>query len=243
MNKPKLKLAWLYYDLLELYGDRGNIKAIEYLCDKSGIEITIDKITLNDDIDISGHDILFLGGGTDYAQSLLYKDLLERKPQIEKFLKNKGFALTICGGYQMFGKYYVAADGTKIEGLSIFDHYTEAGSERCIGNVIINSNLDGNEFTLVGFENHGGQTKNVKNPLGKTIVGHGNETNAKYEGCLEPGFIGTYLHGPLLPKNPEITKYILEYVYKNKYDIDVDIKIDQLILSKKAKEIVINKES
>ncbi len=243
MTKSKLRLAWLYYDLLELYGDRGNIKAIEYLCEKNDIEIEVDKITLNDKIDISNHDILFLGGGTDYAQSLLYKDLLGRKPQIEEFLKNNGFTLAICGGYQMFGKYYVTANGSKIDGLGIYNHYTESGDNRCIGNVIIESSFNDETVKLVGFENHGGQTKAVSHPLGKIIVGHGNETNSKCEGCLEPGFIGTYLHGPLLPKNPEITKYILEYVFINKYNIDINIEIDSLVLSKKAKDIVLSRES
>ncbi len=240
MNKPKLKLAWLYYDLLELYGDRGNIKAIEYICHENDLEIKIHKITINDDVDISNFDILFLGGGTDYAQNLLYKDLLKRKEQIVKLLDNKGFALTICGGYQMFGKYYLAADGSKIDGLNIFDFYTDAGDSRCIGNVIIKSSIS--DELLVGFENHGGQTKNVAHPFGEIKLGNGNEFDSKYEGCLMPGFIGTYLHGPLIPKNPEVAKYVLEYVLKNKYQNDTDIKIDALENSKQARAIVIERE-
>ncbi len=242
MNKPKLKLAWLYYDLLELYGDRGNLKAIEYIATQNNIEIEIVKISLGDIDDISDFDILFLGGGTDYAQNLLYKDLISRKEQIKTFMANKGFAITVCGGYQMFGKYYIGADGSKIDGLDIFDYYTTAGETRCIGNVVINASLNGEVYQLVGFENHGGQTKNVESPLGEVVLGNGNEAGSKYEGCLVPGFLGTYLHGPLIPKNPIIAKHIIEYVYKNKYNIDVEVSLEGLKYSEKAHQEVIKRE-
>lgn len=241
-NNTKLYLAWLYYDLLELYGDRGNIKILEHIAKLNKIELVIDQITINDERDISNYDILFLGGGSDYAQSIIFQDLLNRKNQIEQFMNNKGFILTICGGYQMFGKYYVGANNEKIDGLRIYDFYTESSNERCIGNVVIESKLNDKKIKVVGFENHGGQTFNVKNPFGKILVGNGNEHNGNYEGCLEVGFIGTYLHGPLLPKNLEIGKYIFEDVLKRKYNINKEIKIDTIKYSENAKKIVIQRE-
>ncbi len=235
------KIAWLYYDLLELYGDRGNIKVLEQVLKENNINVEIDKITLNDERDLSNHDIIFLGGGSDSAQRLLYEDLIKRKEQIQKAMENNAFILTICGGYQMFGKYYRDASGEKIKGLEIFDYYTEGGKDRCIGNVIAKTTIDNEEITLVGFENHGGQTKDVKHPFATIVSGNGNEFESKYEGFMHENFIGTYLHGPLLPKNPEIAKYIIEYVLKNKYQNEQKIEITDLRFYKEAKDIVIKR--
>ncbi len=235
------KIAWLYYDLLELYGDRGNIKVLEKVLKDNGISVEIDQITLGDTTDISNHDILFLGGGSDSAQRLLYEDLLSRKEQIVKAMESGAFVLTICGGYQMFGQYYRDASAQKIKGLEIFDYYTEGGTERCIGNVIAKTKIGDEEITLVGFENHGGQTKNVKNPFAKIVSGNGNEFSSEYEGCFEENFIGTYLHGPLLPKNPEIAKYIIEYVLEKKYKKKQEINITNLRFYQEAKDVVIKR--
>lgn len=237
----KFKIAWLYYDLLELYGDRGNVKVLEQLLLSNGFEVEIDKITINDNMDISEHDIIFLGGGSDSAQRMLYNDLIKRKDQIIKAMENNAFILTICGGYQMFGQYYLDATGAKISGLGIYDFYTEGGENRCIGNVIAKTNFNGSEVDLVGFENHGGQTKNVANHFATVISGHGNEFNLKLEGCMEPGFIGTYLHGPILPKNPEVAKYMIEYVLENKYNSTQKIDITNLKYYKEAKEVVMKR--
>lgn len=237
----KLKIAWLYYDLLELYGDRGNIKVLETLLVKNGYDVEVDKITINSDMDISNHDIIFLGGGTDSAQEMLYEDLIARKEQIQAAMKNNCFVLTICGGYQMFGKYYIDAHKNKLKGLEIFDFYTEGGTNRCIGNVVCETQINNQSVSLVGFENHGGQTKNVKNPFAKIIVGNGNEFSSTYEGYMEKNFIGTYLHGPLLPKNPEIAKYMIEYVLQNKYNDNTEIDIENLSYYQEAKEVIIKR--
>ncbi len=237
----KLKIAWLYYDLLELYGDRGNIKVLETLLTRNGFEVEVDRITINSDTDISNHDIIFLGGGTDSAQEMLYEDLIGRKEQIKTAMENNCFVLTICGGYQMFGKYYIDAHGNKLSGLEIFDFYTEGGKNRCIGNVVCQSEINGQTIDLVGFENHGGQTKNVEHPFAKIVIGNGNEFSSEYEGCMIDNFIGTYLHGPLLPKNPEIAKYMIEYVLKNKYQDKTTIDIEKLKYYKEAKETVIKR--
>lgn len=236
----KLKLCWLYYDLLELYGDRGNIKIFEKICIDNEIELIVDKITINDKTDISNYDILFLGGGSDYAQSLLYKDLITRKDQIQNFIENKGFILAICGGYQMFGKYYIGANGEKIEGLSFFDYYTDSSLNRCIGNVVV-EDLKTNK-KCVGFENHGGQTKNVNSPFARVLSGHGNEFKSEFEGYRCDYFLGTYLHGSLLPKNPFLASEILESIIKRKYATKVKINIDKLKYSELAHKIIVDRE-
>ncbi len=237
----KIKIAWLYYDLLELYGDRGNIKVLETLLNKNDIEVEVDKITLNDDMDISNHDIVFLGGGSDYAQGLLYSDLLGRKSQIEAVIAGGGFILTICGGYQLFGQYYLDTVGNRVEGLGIYDYHTTGGTNRCIGNVVAKTTLGDKEVTLVGFENHGGQTLNVDSPFATIVEGNGNEFGSQYEGFMNESFIGTYLHGPLLPKNPEIAKYIIEQVLTRKYQDDRQIDIDKIKNYKQAKVVIVKR--
>lgn len=232
----RIKIAWLYYDLLELYGDRGNIKVLEYLLKKNNIEFEIDKISLNDQTDISDHDILFLGGGSDYAQNMMYKDLISRKEQIITAMDRGAFVLTICGGYQLFGQYYIDSTGKNVDGLQIFDFYSVGGTNRCIGNVVATTTLNGEEIELVGFENHGGQTLNVSTPFAKVKYGNGNSFDCGAEGFMTHNFIGTYLHGPLLPKNPKIAKYIIETVAKNKYNEVINIELQHTQLVENAKK-------
>ena len=126
--------------------------------------------------------------------------------------------LLICGGYQMFGKYYVAADGSKIECLGFYDYRTETGAEgsRCIGNIVIDAQLDDLHTKMVGFENHGGQTVGVDHPLGKVLYGCGNSFDAGWEGFYDGKVLGTYLHGPLLPKNPKIADFVIAKALQKK---------------------------
>ena len=151
----------------------------------------------------------------------------------------------ICGGYQLFGQYYISADNEKIEGLKFFDYYTTTGSNgtRCIGNIAIRCNLDGHEITAVGFENHGGQTCNVATPLGKVISGYGNSFDSGYEGFYNGSVLGTYMHGPLFPKNPEIVDFV---IYKSLKKNHPDVQLEDLIqlddtLEEKAKEAMLKR--
>ena len=129
------------------------------------------------------------------------------------------FILLICGGYQLFGQYYISANNEKIEGLKFFDYYTETGSNgtRCIGNIAIECTLDDTSYTVVGFENHGGQTRNVSTPFGKVLSGCGNSFNDTYEGFYNGQVLGTYIHGPLLPKNPKVADFIIYKALKKRY--------------------------
>ncbi len=238
----KFNIAFMYYDLLELYGDRGNITVLESILKFNNINYNIDKITINDNIDISNYDFVFLGGGTDQNQILVEEDLKSRKKQMISVMENKGFILCVCGGYQMFGKYYLDAHNNKIQGLDIFDYYTEASNKRCVGNIKIKSKIKFNNsyIDIIGFENHSGITKGItyKDCFGEVINGNGNEYESSYEGFMSDNFIGTYIHGPLLPKNPYIAKYIIEKVLKEKYNLNKDIELPYLNIVEKAKKSV-----
>lgn len=235
-----IKIAWLYYDLLELYGDQGNIKVLEDILQDNGLEYKIDKITIHDPRDISTHDIVFLGGGSDRAQKLIAKDLEKRKTELQNIMLNKGFIFTVCGGYQMFGKYYLDITGKKIPGLGLFKYYTVAGKNRSVGNIKIEVFKDiNNSYEVVGFENHSGETYNVGDKyFGRVVKGNGNKYKGGYEGYKDDHFLGTYIHGPLLPKNPMIGKEILEQVLKEKYNVEINLKLKYLDTIEKAKEAI-----
>lgn len=211
MKKQTIKVCWMYHNIMDLYGDKGNMMVLSARCQKRGIECIIDTLEIGQELDLSQYDLLFLGGGADREQVLLMKDLIGRKENIKKAMDEGAFVVLICGGYQLFGQYYIAADGTKIDGLGFFDYFTEAGSDykRCIGNIAIKTNLEGNEITIVGFENHGGQTRNVTQAFGSVLSGYGNNMDDHMEGFFNGQVIGTYMHGPLFPKNPEVVDFVI----------------------------------
>ena len=146
----KMKICWMYHDLMDLYGDKGNIQVLKTRCLDRGIECIVDTCSLGEDKDLSDYDLLFIGGGADKEQAMLVNDLLARKENIQKAMDENTFVLLICGGYQMFGQYYVDGDGNKIDGLGFFDYYTESSSRenRCIGNVLIETVLDGKTYKI-----------------------------------------------------------------------------------------------
>ena len=218
----ELKILWMYHDLMDLYGDKGNIETLRYRASKRGINVIVDTCTLQEERNIEDYDIFFLGGGADKEQTLIYKDLLERKKSILKAKESGTAFLLICGGYQLFGQYYLDQDGQKIDGLGIYDYYTESSDRdhRCIGNIVVETNIHDKKVTVVGFEHHGGQTKEVSNPFGKVLVGHGNTFDSGFEGYMDTQTIATYMHGPLLPKNPDIADEVILRGLKRRYTLD-----------------------
>lgn len=212
----------MYHDLMDLYGDKGNIETLRYRASKRGINVVVDTCTLQEKRNIEDYDIFFLGGGADKEQTLIYKDLLARKESILKAKESGTAFLLICGGYQLFGQYYLDQDGQKIDGLGIYDYYTESSDRdhRCIGNIVVKTNIHDKEVTVVGFENHGGQTKAVSNPFGKVLVGHGNTYKGEYEGYMDAQTIATYMHGPLLPKNPAIADEVILRGLNRRYTVE-----------------------
>jgi len=169
--------------------------------------------------------ILFLQvGGADKEQNILSQDLIKYRNNIKQAVENGVFFLLICGAYQLFGKYYKDVDGNIINGLGIFDYYTEANPDRkkrCIGNIVIDVNLNDINTKVIGFENHGGQTFNISSPFGNVLFGNGNKFSDTNEGFFQNNVIATYLHGPLLSKNPELCDYIIKYCLDRKYNENI----------------------
>ena len=216
----ELKIAHLYPELLNLYGDRGNIISLVKRAEWRGIDVSVTEYKLDDEIDFESTDILFIGGGSDREQFLVCEKLSESKKEFKNYVENNGVVAAICGGYQLLGQYYKMKDEV-VEGLGILDMYSENGDSRLIGDVIIET--DFLEYPVVGFENHGGRTFiNNHTPLGKVIYGNGNNGNDGYEGVIYKNVIATYLHGPLFPKNPHLCAYIIKKALQNKYG-DVEL--------------------
>ncbi len=214
--KNKLRLLHMYPGVLDLYGDSGNVEALKYRCAKRGIALEVNAHELGDSSErlIENADIIYLGGGADYEQQQLADDLTSMKGAIAAAYERGAFLLMICGGYQLLGQYYKDSNGKRIPGLGLFDYYTAASdkTDRCIGNIVVETELDGEKYKVIGFENHGGQTYGVKTPFGRTLCGSGNTRGGEYEGFMESGktnVLCTYLHGPLLSKNPKLTDYII----------------------------------
>ena len=223
--EKELKILYLYPDILELYGDYGNIQVLKYRLEKRGIKANIIPYSIGDEApNFSEYDLVFAGGGADQEQGILAEDLIKYKDNIKEAVEGGVFFLLICGAYQLFGKYYKGVEGNIIPGLEVFDYYTEAINDRkkrCIGNVVIETNLNGKQTKIIGFENHGGQTFDVQTPLGNLLSGNGNKFGDTKEGFFLPNVIATYLHGPLLSKNPELADYIITYCLKNKSNEEI----------------------
>lgn len=223
----EIKILYLYPDILDLYGDIGNIKVLKYRMEKRGISVIVDTYSIGDKApDFSSYDIVFSGGGADNEQKILSEDLVQYKDKIKEAVNKEVFFLLICGSYQLFGKYYKGVDGEIIPGLEVFDYYTEAiedRSKRCIGNIVLEIEIDGEKTKVIGFENHGGQTFDTKENFGSVLFGNGNKFGDSKEGFRINNVIGTYLHGPLLSKNPKLTDYIIKYSLERKYGEEVNL--------------------
>ena len=217
----KLTIGHLYPDLLNRYGDRGNIAGLMKRCHWRGIEARTIGFESEDSIDFSLLDIVLLGGGSDREQMLVCEKLKKIRQAFQSYVEDNGVVLAVCGGYQLLGRYYKTKDGL-IQGLDLVDLYTEQGEGRLINNIILDSPLC--KMPVVGFENHGGRTNIGKNrPFGKVLYGAGNDGESGYEGVIYKNVIGTYLHGPLLPKNPQICDHLIKKALERRYG-DIDLK-------------------
>lgn len=203
----KLTIAWLYGREMNIYGDRGNVRALEQRARWRGIDTTVVTAGVGDPMPEA--DLYFWGGGQDQEQVKVAYDLQGAKGDaLKRAVENGAALLAICGGYQLLGHEYRPHDADPLPGISLFDAVTDAGAERFIGNVIVDTDAFG---TLVGFENHSGLTRlgpNTK-PLGRVRVGRGNNGQDSTEGAIEKHAIGCYLHGSLLPKNPALADWLI----------------------------------
>lgn len=240
----EIKILYLYPDMLNLYGDRGNIQVIQYRAEKREIEVKVDYYYLNGQApDFCSYDIVFSGGGADKEQALVAVDMKQYKENIQKAVEQGVFFLLVCGSYQLFGKYYKGVEGDLIPGLEIFDYYTEAiqdRSKRCIGNIVLQTELNGKQTKVIGYENHGGQTKGVTSPFGKVLTGQGNTFGATEEGFMIKNVIATYIHGTLLSKNPDITDYIIQYALERKYEEKIELEPLDDTFEEKCREQLLN---
>ncbi len=227
----KLIIGWLYPDLMSTYGDRGNILALKYRSQKRGIEVEIKKISLLEVAEqLKTVDLIFMGGAQDRQQEIVNRDLQKEKGKyLEKLIENKVPSLFVCGAYQFLGDYYLAADGTKIKGLRIFDFYTVnpgLKAKRLIGNIVVKPLIPSiHDKEIIGFENHGGRTylANSHMAFAKVIKGFGNNGEDLTEGFRYKNIIGTYLHGPILPKNYFLTDYLIKIALEIKYQQDIKL--------------------
>lgn len=211
----KITIGHLYPDLLNLYGDRGNIACLMQRLKWRGIDAETIEFELNDTIDFAKLDIVLLGGGSDREQRIVCQKLKEIQEDFKNYVEDGGVVIAVCGGYQLLGKYYKTEEGI-IEGLHLVDLYTEQEEGRLIDNIVLESELF--DAPVVGFENHGGRTYiNDNKPFGKVLYGSGNDGKSGYEGVVYKNVIGTYLHGPLLPKNPEVCDWLLSRALERKY--------------------------
>jgi CobQ-like glutamine amidotransferase family enzyme len=202
-----LRLVHLYPDLMSVYGDRGNVLTLVKRAEWRGIPIEVHELSLGDELDPAEADLIFFGGGQDREQAVVSPDfLLQKGAAVRQAVEDGAALLSVCGGYQLLGQSYTTVDGQELPGAGLFDVRSVPGPKRHIGNVLIETELDGVQRTLVGFENHSGRTylgaRQDQQPLGRTVVGAGNNGEDHTEGAVYKGAIGCYLHGSLLPKNP-----------------------------------------
>ena len=217
MKERHLTVGHLYPDLLNLYGDRGNIQCLLKRCHWRGIGADCIPFEIEDRIAFDALDIILLGGGSDREQMLVCDRLLSFQKEFQSYVENGGVVIAVCGGYQLLGNYYQTQEG-RIQGLSLVDLHTSQEPGRLIGNLILKSDLF--FFFFLGFENHGGRTYLHGNrPLGKVLYGKGNDGKSGYEGVVYKNVIGTYLHGPLLPKNPQVADYLIKRALKRRYGV------------------------
>lgn len=242
-----LRICHLYPDLLNLYGDRGNIITLRRRCEWRGIGCEVVELGAGQDADFEEIDLFFVGGGQDFDQGVLLDDLgVGRSGSKAERLRAAAQAdvpvLAICGGYQLLGEYYEGADGTMMHFTGILPLYTEAGEGRLIGNMAFRADAVDGAPVVVGFENHGGRTRLREglSPLGTVMSGYGNNGEDGTEGARLRNVFGTYSHGPLLPKNPMLADELLRLALQRKWP---DAKLDPLddALEEQAHEAMLAK--
>ncbi|MDN5346667.1 MAG: hypothetical protein PWP65_231 [Clostridia bacterium] len=214
----KLRICHLYPDLLNLYGDRGNILILAQRARWRGWEVEVDYRSLGERIDPFAYDLIFLGGGPDQEQGVVSEDLKIKGPLLLEAAEAGVAILSICGGYQLLGHFYRSARGEVFPGVGLFPVYTEAGAKRLRGNIAVELGFLPGGAPVVGFENHSGRTYlEGGEPLGRVLYGYGNNGLDGTEGVRYRRALGTYLHGPLLAKNPHLADYILKLALERRH--------------------------
>jgi CobQ-like glutamine amidotransferase family enzyme len=208
----EIRVGHLYPEYLNIYADRGNIAVFANRARWRGIRLHVEPIGLGDELRPGAHDLLYIGGGQDREQALIAPDLAAKGNAIREAVGEGTALLAVCGGYQLLGGFYRDRSGAELPGAGLFPLHTVAGERRMIGDCLLECELEpGVRHTLAGFENHAGMTRLDKGaePLGRVVAGFGNDGESGFEGCRSGTAIGTYLHGPLLPRNPWLADWLL----------------------------------
>ncbi|MGT2935361.1 lipid II isoglutaminyl synthase subunit GatD [Streptococcus castoreus] len=230
-------IAHLYGNLMNTYGDNGNVLMLKYVAEKLGAKVTVDIVSINDSFTQNHYDMVFFGGGQDYEQSIVAKDLPSKKAALADYIANNKVVLAICGGFQLLGQYYIQANGVKIDGLGILGHYTlNQNNNRFIGDIKIH-NDEFNE-TYYGFENHQGRTflADDEKPLGRVIYGNGNNKEDQTEGVHYKNVFGSYSHGPILSRNVNLAYRLVTTALKKKYGSAISLASYEEILKNEVAE-------
>ena len=219
MSELTLRLGHLYPSLMNVYGDRGNITCLQRRCRLRGIDLQVTSLDLGEGLEPEAFDLLFIGGAQDREQRVVAADLTQAKgAALREAVEDGAVFLGVCGGYQLAGRFYRGAAGEELAGAGVFDLYTlhpGAGAKRLIGNLV----AEWEDYTLVGFENHGGRTylgPGVE-PLARVVHGYGNDGASGFEGARYRNAFGSYLHGPLLPKNPAFADRLISLALERRY--------------------------
>ena len=208
----RIRIGHLYPDYLNIYADRGNIAVFARRLAWRGLELEVEAISAADPVRPGEHDLYYIGGGQDREQALIAPDMAAKGPALAEAVEKGAAVLAVCGGYQLLGSHYRDRAGVELPGAGLLPLHTVAGDRRMIGDVLLECELEPGEVrTLAGFENHAGRTRLEAGaePLGKVVAGFGNDGESGYEGCRLGRVIGTYLHGPLLPRNPWFADWVL----------------------------------
>ncbi len=207
----RIRVAHLYPGYLNIYADRGNIAVFGRRAGLRDHELEITAVAPGDAFAPASFDLIYVGGGQDREQALIAPDLAARGDGLRDAVASGTALLAVCGGYQLLGRGYRGRDGSWMPGAGLFPLETIAGDRRLIGDVLLDVDLDGVQTTVAGFENHAGRTLLDVGalPLGRVVAGHGNDGTSGFEGCRVASAIGTYLHGPLLPRNPVLADWLL----------------------------------
>jgi CobQ-like glutamine amidotransferase family enzyme len=221
-----IRVGHLYPEYLNIYADRGNIAVFQHRAARRGFELAVEPISVGDELRAGEHDLLYLGGGQDREEELIAPDLAARGEAIRDAVAGGAAVLAVCGGYQLLGRFYRERGGVELPGAGLFPLHTVAGERRMIGDCLIECELEpGVRRTLAGFENHAGITRLDEGvePLGRVVAGFGNDGESGYEGVRVGTAIGTYLHGPLLPRNPWLADWLLARALEHRLGEPVEL--------------------
>ena len=220
-----LRICHLYPSLLSVAGDRGNVFSIQRRCEWRGIKTEVREVEVDEMADFSAYDLIMSHGGADREMQLASRDIVKKGPALHAAVDNGSVFLAVCAAYQLLGHEYKPFVGETLQGIGLLDLRTEGGSERFMTHMAMECDFSGQKQVMVGYENHSGRTylgPNAK-PLGKVVAGWGNNGKDGFEGATNKHVYGTYLHGPVLPKNPWFTDYLIKTALEHRYGAPIEL--------------------